>query len=72
MLKSPPMDEFTHEMFVFAMLSLPLDPHGVGSLVRPEGAFTTRTLPVGVHGLITYVVDETVATVTVTDITWLG
>lgn len=71
-VKSPPMDKFTHEMFVLAMIDLPLDPHGVGSLVRSEGAFTTRTVAVGAHGLITYVVDETSATVTVTDVTWLG
>lgn len=72
MVKSPPMDEFTHEMFVLAMIDLPLDPHGVGTLVRSEGAFTTRTLNAGPHGLITYVVDETTATVTIVDVTWLG
>jgi hypothetical protein len=66
------MDEFTHEMFILAMIELPLDPHGMGSLVRSEGAFTTRTLAVGTHGLITYVVDEVLARVTVTDVTWLG
>jgi hypothetical protein len=71
-VKSPPMDEFTHEMFVLAMIDLPLDPHGVGTLVRSEGAFTTRTLAVGPYGLITYVVDETLATVTVVDVTWAG
>lgn len=72
MVKSPPMDEPTHAMFILAMIDLPFDPHGMGSLVRSEGAFTTRTLAVGTHGLITYVVDETSATVTVTDVTWLG
>jgi len=72
MLKSPPMDEFTHEMFVVAMIHLPLDPHGVGTLVRSEGAFTTRTVAVGSDGLITYVVDEVASRVTIVDVTWLG
>lgn len=72
MVKSPPMDKFTHAMFIEAMINLPVDPHGVGSLVRSEGAFTTRTFSVGPHGLITYVVDETTATVTIVDVTWLG
>lgn len=72
MVTSPPMDEFTHEMFILAMINLPVDPHGMGTLVRTEGAFTTRTVAVGPHGLITYVVDETLATVTITDVTWMG
>lgn len=66
------MDEFTLEMFVLAMVNLPLDPHGMGSLVRSEGAFTTRTFAVGPRGLVTYVVDEALAAVTITDVTWLG
>lgn len=72
MVKSPPMDELTHVMFILAMLELPLDPHKLGTPVRSEGAFTTRTLAVGSHGLVTYVIDETSATVTITDVTWLG
>jgi hypothetical protein len=66
------MDEVTHDLFVMAMLDLPVDPHGMGSLMRSEGAFTTRGLPLGPHGLIVYVVNETAATVTITSVLWLG
>lgn len=66
------MDEVTHDLFVLAMLDLPVDPHGAGSLMKSEGAFTTRGLPLGAHGLIVYVVNETAATVTITSVVWLG
>jgi hypothetical protein len=66
------MDEATHELFVLAALDLPADPHGIGPLDHTEGAFTTRSLPLGSLGLIAYVIDETTATVTVFDIIWTG
>lgn len=66
------MDEITHDLFVMAMLDLPVDPHGAGSLMKSEGAFATRGLPLGAHGLIVYVVDETTSTVTISDVVWLG
>lgn len=66
------MDEITHELFVLAMLGLQKDPHGLGVLDGSEGAFTTRTLPLGPLGMIAYVVNDALATVTVTDVLWLG
>lgn len=66
------MDKATHELFVMAMIDLPADPHGMGSLMESEGAFTRRSLALGPHGLIIYVVNEATATVTITSVLWLG
>ena len=66
------MDELAHELFVFACLDLPRDPHGLGRVMRVEGAFTTRALALGGLGMIVYVVDEATTIVTVTDVIWAG
>lgn len=69
---SPAVSKDAQQAFVLAMLDLPNDPHGIGSLVKSEGAFATRMLVVGAHGMIVYVVDETAATVTIVDVVWVG
>ena len=66
------MDDTASELFMLAVLDLPHDPHGLGRLDHTEGAFTTRSYALGAMGFITYVVNETTATVTVTDIIWTG
>jgi hypothetical protein len=66
------MDEITHDLFVLAMIDLPADPHGMGTMMESEGAFTQRSLALGPHGLIIYVVNEATATVTIISVLWLG
>jgi hypothetical protein len=66
------MDEMAHELFVLAALDLPDDPHRLGRVLQSEGAFTRCSYALGGLGLILYVIDEGMSTVTVTDIIWTG
>lgn len=66
------MDEIAHELFVLACLDLPRDPHGIGRVMRVGGAFTTRAFALGAMGMIVYVVDDAMSSVTVTDVIWTG
>lgn len=67
------MDKEAHERFVFAMLDLGTDPHSQGQLVGDEGpAMTERAMALGSSGLIIYVVDDVMETVTIANVIWIG
>lgn len=62
------LDEIRHDLFVLALLDLPDDPYGQGTVHRRSGPVTTMSRPLGGMGLVVYDVDEETSTITVTEI----